>query len=648
MSRYGRLCRVFGIRESFIDDRKELVHASEEAIKNVLELLTSGHGGTGGLLSSASDAALEDLYNSERVRRLNGKLSATTLAWDGELSAVRLTLRADERQRKFRLRVRSPDTEHVKEFDLDDCTSSRRREVRSERFLTYIIPWNLKLPFGYYSLDVEVGHERCKSLVISSPRRIDPPHGQTRSWGAFAPLYALRSESDWGIGSFAELDAAQRFVRGERRRVFSGTLPLLASASNSSDFDPSPYSPSSRLFWNEIYLDVPAIAQDLAREGILRMHSNIAIPFANDEELLELRERKYVDYAAVYRRKFKEIFALSDVFFESNGATRQEFMTYLSEHPDVWDYARYRSTEPDVTRFHVFCQFQIHRQLKRIKDNEGAGLYLDFPIGVSTNGFDSCTYPEVFLKGAALGAPPDSFYKEGQNWGTLPFHPYGIKSDDYSYFIRAVKNHLKYSTMLRLDHAMGLHRVYVIPEGAESSQGAYVNYSSEDLYAILCFEATQHQAEIVGEDLGTVPEIVRERMSVHGFQRMWVYELETTEAFDLKQAKLATAKIKADSLAAINTHDLPQLAAFLAQRGLEVGVGREYAELLLKLSALLAKSGARNFILNLEDLWPKRSLRTRRADERHELEKAAFVFDRRMESPATFDEGARQNRGAAR
>jgi 4-alpha-glucanotransferase len=251
------------------------------------------------------------------------------------------------------------------------------------------------------------------------------------------------------------------------------------------------------------------------------------------------------------------------------------------------------------------------------------GLYLDFPLGVNGGGYDVEKYGHVFAKGASVGAPPDSFFTKGQNWGFPPFHPEALRADRYRYFRAAIAHHARHASILRLDHVMGLHRLYWIPDGMDAKDGVYVRYHDEELYAIVVLESVRNRCAIIGEDLGTVPEYVPEAMQRHGLRRMYVVQYEA------KPKTLSLSDPSPASVASINTHDMPTFAAFWSgkdvddrvEQGLLDDKGaqkerntraklREKIEkqlgkhdVLQNILTFLANSDAEVVLINLEDLW---------------------------------------------
>jgi 4-alpha-glucanotransferase len=223
-----------------------------------------------------------------------------------------------------------------------------------------------------------------------------------------------------------------------------------------------------------------------------------------------------------------------------------------------------RVAEPDAVDRHVYIQWLAEEQLERAasRGRTGEGLYLDLPLGVHESGYDTWRHREEFALGASGGAPPDMFFTKGQDWGFPPLHPRGIREGRHGYFIAAVRNLLRHAGALRIDHVMGLHRLFWVPRGMDAREGMYVRYPAEELYAILTLEAHRAGALVVGEDLGTVPRYVRRAMERHGVLRSYVLELET---LDPERPLPEPPEL---SLATLGTHDMPPFAAFI--EGLDV------------------------------------------------------------------------------
>ena len=466
------------------------------------------------------------------------------------------------------------------------------------------IPWPAYPPLGYHQLHLTVtigGRERSseQTLIIVPPRCVQPPEklGDRRAFGVVANLYTVRSDRNWGVGDLSDLRQLVQWM-GEIGGAFVGVNPLHALANRGKDI--SPYSPVSRLFRNPIYIDVEAIPE-------LHVAPRIAARIDHPEfeaELSELRENPQVQYEAVMALKMPVLEELHRVFVDREraaGSTRSaaydDFMktqepeltgfatfTAIAESLDEWNWREWPQELQDarsdaVQRFqrehaqridlHRWIQFELDRQLGDAA-NAGRraglpiGLYQDLAIGTSPTGADSWSQPKLFIHKASIGAPPDPYSASGQNWGLPPIDPRALRRDRYRYFIRLVRSGFRHAGALRIDHVMGLFRLFWIPEGLTGKEGAYVAYPSDDLLGILALESVRHNALVVGEDLGTVPNDVPPALERWGVLSSKVLYFERD-----KRGFRPSAKYAPLSLATANTHDMATLAGFWAARDIE-------------------------------------------------------------------------------
>ncbi|HJT78232.1 MAG TPA: 4-alpha-glucanotransferase, partial [Gemmataceae bacterium] len=276
--------------------------------------------------------------------------------------------------------------------------------------------------------------------------------------------------------------------------------------------------------------------------------------------------------------------ALARLFFAEPADRLDAFRRFVAENPHAEDYARFRAAgerrrqswwdwpqplrdgtltandyDEEARRYHLYVQWLAEEQLRALAAEArqgGTGLYLDFPLGVNPAGYDVWRERSSFALGMAGGSPPDAFFTSGQNWGFPPLHPERMRQNGYRYLSACLRHHLKLAGVLRIDHVMGLHRLFWIPEGMEAKHGVYVRYPADELYALLTLEASRRGAVLVGEDLGTIPPEVRPAMGRHQVHRTYIvqYELDS-EAGDLRP-------IPPGAVASINTHDMPTFAAF--------------------------------------------------------------------------------------
>ena len=454
-----------------------------------------------------------------------------------------------------------------------------------------ILPWNLEP--GAHRLFLRWNKKSHQAHLLCSSGQAWRPWPR-RAWGIFAPLYALHAKCSWGTGDYRLLKDLVHWA-GPLGAQVVGTLPLLSVNFNSNK-TPSPYFPWSRLFWNELYLDVEGIPEfSSCPEAQKNFYSE-----GFQSRLHKIQKDPLVPYAELHALKQNILVTLLKEFLRQGGPRQEAFQQYLQTKPLLQDYARSQSRRNSVLEsplaesYHQWvqwlCETQLDELAREAKDR-GVRLALDYPLGVSGEGFDGQFFPHLFSKEISVGAPPDPFFSEGQNWGFPPLHPERIRETGYDYFFQTLRHQLRFGKLLRLDHIMGFHRMFWIPNGVEARKGIYVKYPAEEFYAVLALESQRQQAWVVGEDLGTVPPEVRPAMRRHQLLRTFIAQYENLS--DISQMSQA---IPEDSVAALNTHDMPPFAAFWGKRPSPRHALEQHL-------TALAKSPAALVMVNLEDLW---------------------------------------------
>ncbi len=507
---------------------------------------------------------------------------------------------------------------------------------------------------GYHKAVIELGDRQGECFIICAPLSAYRTPESDKGWGLFAPLYALRRHGGSGVGDVAEMMQVGKWA-GQHGGSLLGTLPLLASFL-SEPYEFSPYAPVSRAFWNELYVDpytAPGVAESAGARTLLDGADFQA-------EVKALRELPLVDYRremALRRRALEQL--AQDAW--QNPGIRGDMEAFMGRKSRVDDYARFRAVteahgrvwrdwperqrqwdirdgdfDEAARRYHIYAQFAMDAQLARLKAECGVTLYLDLPVGVHRFGYDTWRDREVFALDMSAGAPPDALFSEGQEWGCAPMHPQGLRHNHYRHFIDSIRHHLDYAGMLRIDHAMGLHRMYWVPEGFSPKDGVYVHYEAGEMYAILSLESHRQQGAVTGEDLGTVPDYVGPSMQRHGLSRLYIgqFSLPQHEGGEIIAPKSRV-------VASLNTHDMPTfsgycsgadidvrremgliddqetaeehterqksrgwLASYLQSKGLlAADKADDVSALMAAFHAYLAASDAQWIILNLEDLW---------------------------------------------
>jgi 4-alpha-glucanotransferase len=412
-------------------------------------------------------------------------------------------------------------------------------------------------PLGYHRIVDGAGPGR---LLVVSPGRCWLPDEQ--QWGWTVQLYAARSAGSWGIGDLADLARLRSWTEG----LGGGFLlvnPLHAVAPTLPQ-EASPYLPATRRFRNPVYLrveDVPGFEDDdLAghAHALARLRARTAI---DRDEAWTLKRRVL---AAVFERTAAAASEAFRAWRDGAGQQLEDWAAWCAladEHGPDWHawpddvrtpggagVAAFVAGHGTEMAFHAWLQWLLDRQLR---DATGSLTVLqDLPIGVSGGGADSWTWQEALAEGVSVGAPPDKLNTVGQDWGSPPLVPWRLRAADYEPFIASVRGTIAGAGGLRIDHVMGLFRLWWIPGGSPSGDGAYVRYPADDLLDIVALESHRAQAVVVGEDLGTVEPGVREALAerrILSYRVLWFEEEPPAEWPAL-------------AMAAVTTHDLPTVA----------------------------------------------------------------------------------------
>jgi 4-alpha-glucanotransferase len=450
------------------------------------------------------------------------------------------------------------------------------------------------LPIGCHRLEVSAnGREEVTTVVVPPPTM---PRDPTLAGGSglFVPTYALWEHAA-PLPSFADLAALAGCAPRLGVDVIS-TLPLYAAFLD-EPFDPSPYSPMSRLHWNEVYID------------------DAALPAAPDAGMTEL-----IDWQALARRRRLQ---LLDHAGNLDPSLLAAVMRFVASRPDVADFARYRAARPEpvdagrpaalVRRSHELAQHLADCQLASVEGAGRAALALDLPIGSHPDGYETWACGALFAPAIAVGAPPDEFFADGQNWGFPPQLPAAGRRSGHELWQRLVARAGEHASMLRIDHVMGVQRLWWIPEGASATDGVYVRYPRDELLAVIAAQAAVTATTIVGEDLGTVPQEVTDAMD--RWDMLGMYE-EQFLLYRDDEHLVDLDPIPARSVAGLRTHDMPAFNAAVvddAARGVDSyrrllaaalrrPVGTSAADLLDAALERLAASDAYLVLVDLDDL----------------------------------------------
>ncbi|WP_342652858.1 4-alpha-glucanotransferase [Pseudomonas sp. F3-2] len=438
-------------------------------------------------------------------------------------------------------------------------------------------------------LTIAVAPKTCYSTAMAEDVSI------ARDWGLTVQLYYLRREGDGGFGDTQALEAFARSA-GERGAAAIAISPVHAMfASDPSRY--SPYSPSSRLFLNALYAAPGAILGERAVRTAIE-ETGLA------DELRRLESLTLVDWPAAAAAKWILYRSLYSAFIGSEHPLHEDFNSFrhaggeaLENHcrfealrdeskklgisdnwhewPDAFKNPRsaaidqFAAEHGEQIGFHAFAQWLVARGLERAQTAARSsgmkiGLIGDLAVGADGAGSQAWSRQDELLSALTVGAPPDILNRSGQSWGISAFSPTGLKRNGFRAFIEMLRANFAHAGGLRIDHVMGLQRLWVVPLGSPPSEGAYLNYPLDDMLRLLCLESWRHKAVVLGEDLGTVPEGLHDKLSEREILGMRVLLFEQDNA----QFK-PIIKWSDDALATTSTHDLPTLTGWLSELDIE-------------------------------------------------------------------------------
>ncbi len=415
------------------------------------------------------------------------------------------------------------------------------------------------LPLGYH--EFRPHHVDRQTHVIVAPRQC--PVAPSAIWGWAAQLYSTRSKQSWGLGDLADLRRLAEWSSAQGARC------LLINPLNANpplaDQQASPYSPTSRRFRNPLYLRIEEIPG--AREALGDELPKLA------KEAAALNDRPLIERPKVFELKQRALEKIwshfkgdadFDWYREQQGTSLEQFAIYstlVEKHGGDWRQwpAQYRRPDsaatlavardqPQRVAFHAWMQWLVDTQLARA--SEKLAILHDLPIGFDSGGADAWAWQDLLADGVSVGAPPDAYNADGQDWGLPPLVPHKFRAVGYRPFVETIRATLRHAGGLRIDHVMGLFRLYWIPHGFGPKRGTYVRYRADEMLAILALESHRAGAFVVGEDLGTVEPGVRETMAdrrVLSYRVLWFEDRPIAEF--PKQAMVSAA-----------THDLPTIA----------------------------------------------------------------------------------------
>ncbi|WP_458316117.1 4-alpha-glucanotransferase [Mycolicibacterium brisbanense] len=445
-----------------------------------------------------------------------------------------------------------------------------------------------ELPLGYHRLVLRVGEFHTETPVVVSPASLSVPArlGDRRGWGLSVQLYSIASRNSWGVGDLTDLTDLAVWSAAAHHADFILVNPLHAAAPI-APMEPSPYLPTSRRFVNPLYLRVEAIPEYAAarHRGRIRKLRTTVHERAQRRELID-RDNVWAAKSAALKQVYRvprsagrelaynayraregaalEDFAIWCALTEIHGADWHNWPLEL-QHPHSPEVAAFAAANPEAVDFHRWLQWQLDDQLTAaqataVQAGMALGVLGDLAVGVDPDGADAWALQDVLALGVTAGAPPDEFNQLGQDWSQPPWRPDRLAEQAYEPFRALVSMALRHAGGLRIDHIIGMFRLWWIPKGAAPTEGTYVRYHHDAMIGIIALEAHRAGAVIVGEDLGTVEPWVRDYLRDRGLFGTSILWFEA----DGNGAPLPAERWREYCLSSVTTHDLPPTAGYLA------------------------------------------------------------------------------------
>lgn len=598
-----RLVEMRGIETHYVDAWGKPAAISESSQAKLLNVL--GY-------DTSNEVAIEEQLKAEARKIWQTPFNPVQVLRQSETLSFSIRLPIELVTDTYTVNLKMEDGQvFVHTFVPVDETLAHVAELDEVEFHEYVVTLQVELPLGYHQLALLVeGDEEplCAMRIIVAPEKCYIPEAVEKGkkiWGLSVQLYCVRSETNWGMGDFSDL-AQLTAKAAETGADFIGLNPIHALYPANPDAC-SPYGPSSRRWLNFLYLDVAAMP----------CYEHESVQFVVNSEdfkqrLAAARATEFVDYAAVAALKLPTLTAVFDVYYNTylkkNTKQNRDFKAFVEaggESLDMlavydvlqeklaeqgkpsWGWpvfpeefkeyhkpqvAAFRKKNKKRVTFFMFLQWQAALQLQAASDVATAsgmaiGLYRDLAVGVSEGSAEIWGNKDLYCIDASVGAPPDILGPLGQNWGLPPMDPHKLYEQQYQPFIDLFASNMAGSGALRIDHVMALLRLWWVVKGDHAKDGGYVYYPVDDLLAILALESHRNQSLVIGEDLGTVPDEIREKLANNGVHSYRVFFFEQAEDGGF----FSPSHYPVQSMSTLTTHDMPTLTGYWHCLDLELG-----------------------------------------------------------------------------
>ncbi|WP_261818014.1 4-alpha-glucanotransferase [Vibrio gallicus] len=548
----------------------------------------------------------EALLKSAEKKHKKEVLAAVKVVRDGEPVEIELNLGVSARESEFAWRLETEKGEVLEGYLQSQIVRDERAEGGA---LVFSLPSEIE--WGYHKLIITRKRRKApyEMVLIVTPKacfkqpQID---NGNKLWGPSVQLYTLRTPHNWGIGDFGDLKQLVGDIAA-RGGDFIGLNPI-HSLFPANPEGASPYSPSSRRWLNILYIDVCSVP-----EFALSAQAQQKVGSAEFQQRLQrAREVQHVNYSEVADLKMSVLPMLYAEFktrhLDKNSERAQAFLDFVEQGSDsllhqaafdalhkslhdddqgVWGWPvfpeKYRRFDSSATQkfikdnrelvnLYMYLQWIADTQINEaqaLAEEKGMalGLYRDLAVGVADSGSETWADDGNLVLDASIGAPPDILGPLGQNWGLPPLNPQVLQSTAYDAFIKLLRANMQHCGALRIDHVLGLLRLWWIPKGENATKGAYMYYPVEDMLAILALESHRFQCSVIGEDLGTVPDEIVGILRDAGVHSYKVFFFETNE----DESFVSPTQYASQSMAALCTHDMPTLRGFWHCDDLKLG-----------------------------------------------------------------------------
>jgi len=592
-----QLAELVGFHKSYTDCFGDQVSPKDEALHSLLNAM--GYDLT-------CDAALADQIKVLQEKEWRNILPEAHIAKSEEQTHEMIISLQNGLSDTFSWSITTESGEvQTQEITLSTLPITAQLTIDNEGFTKY----QLALPHlaeGYHEISITYGEIKSACHLIFAPKTCYSPEESfdKKVWGFAAQLYSLRSENNWGLGDFGDLNnLVEQAAKNGASAI--GLNPLHPLYQNNPSHR-SPYSPTSRCFLNTMYIDVTSVPNFNSCESAqIRFNSEefqAKLKFAKNVEL--------IDYSAVADIKFDILEILYKDFITNNATTLQaiksEFLAFIEdqgedllklttfdalyEHfrkldenaygwtawpeayqtPETKEVIAFQESHQERIQYFAFLQWLAHRQLTETantarENGMPVGLYLDLAVGCDGSGVDVWSDKEVYVSGAAVGASPDAMNTLGQDWGLTPINPVALQKQGYLPLVKALRSNMQYAGALRIDHILGLMRQYWVAPGMAADEGVYITFPLAEILRIIALESRREHCIVIGEDLGTVPEGFGEIMEAAGLLSYKVLFFERWDSGLFKRPETYPAQ----SMVTVSTHDLPTLAGWWTGRDLE-------------------------------------------------------------------------------